>query len=116
MVTSGFLVPIVQTLDELPGVPILSEIVNDPSAKALLGLLLTPAKIGLPLMGPPNISTRRLELLRTSYMRMAADKDYRDEARRGVPVGRALGGAELHKLVIEQLSTLPEPVVKEYLS
>ena len=49
-------------------------------------------------------------------MRMAADKDYREEAeRRGVPVGRALGGADLHKLVIEQLSTLPEPVVKEYL-
>jgi hypothetical protein len=36
--------------------------------------------------------------------------------RRGVPVGRALGGADLHTLIVEQLSTLPEPVVKEYLS
>jgi hypothetical protein len=48
---------------------------------------------------------------------MAADKDYREEAeRRGVPVGRALGGADLHSLVVEELSSLPEPVVKEYLS
>jgi tripartite-type tricarboxylate transporter receptor subunit TctC len=117
MVTSGFLIPIVQTLDELPGVPILSDAVTDTRAKALLGLLLTPARIGLPLMGPPNISAGRLELLRESYMRMAADKNYREEAeRRGVPVGRALGGADLHTLVVEQLSTLPEPVVKEYLS
>jgi tripartite-type tricarboxylate transporter receptor subunit TctC len=117
MVSSGFLVPVVQTLDELPRVPVLSDVVSDPNAKALLGLLLTPAKIGLPLMGPPNISAGRLALLRESYMRMAADKDYREEAEhRGIPVGRALGGADLHKLVTEQLSTLPESVVKEYLS
>jgi tripartite-type tricarboxylate transporter receptor subunit TctC len=117
MVASGFLVPIVQTLDELPGIPILSNAVTDMRAKALLGLLLTPARIGLPLMGPPNIPAGRLELLRESFVRMNADKDYREEAeRRGVPVGRALGGTELHTLVVEQLSSLPEQVVKEYLS
>ena len=117
MVASGFLVPIVQTLDELPGIPILSNAVTDTRAKALLGLLLTPARIGLPLMGPPNIPAGRLELLRESFVRMNADKDYREEAeRRGVPVGRALGGTELHTLVVEQLSSLPGPVVKEYLS
>jgi hypothetical protein len=33
-----------------------------------------------------------------------------------MPVGRALGGAELHKLVAENLSLVPENVVKEYLS
>jgi len=116
MVTSGFLVPIVQILNELPGVPILSEVVTDARAKALLGLLLTPARIGLPLMGPSNIPADRLQVLRESYMRMTADKDYSEEAeRRGMPLGRALGGSDLHKLVVEELSALPEAVVKEYL-
>jgi tripartite-type tricarboxylate transporter receptor subunit TctC len=117
MVSSGFLIPIVQSMDELPGVPLLSDSVKDPSAKALLGLLLAPSRIGLPLMAPPNVPAERLELLRRSYLQMTADKDFRDEAeKRGMPVGRALGGSELHKLVAENLSSLPEGVVREYLS
>ena len=117
MVSSGFLVPIVQSTDELPEVPLLSDSVKEGRAKALLGLLLAPSRIGLPLMAPPNIPADRLELLRRSYQQMTADKEFRDEAeKRGMPVGRALGGAELHRLVAEHLSSLPEPVVREYLS
>ena len=117
MVSSGFLIPIFQTMDDLPRVPLLSDFITNPDEKALLGLLLAPSRIGLPLMGPPNIPADRLALLRQSYMRMAADKDYQEEAeRRGMPVGRALGGAELHKMVVENLTSLPDLVIKEYLS
>lgn len=117
MVTSGFLVPVVQTMDDLPGVPLLADHITTPNAKALLALLLAPSRIGLPLMGPPGIPRERLEVLRQSYLRMTADKSFREEAeRRGMPIGRALGGEELHKMIVEDLSGLPEPVVKEYLS
>ena len=45
------------------------------------------------------------------------DSDYRTEAdRRGLPVGRALGGAELQRLIAHSLSAVPEPIVKEYLA
>jgi hypothetical protein len=117
MVTSGFLVPVLQSMEEHPGVPLLSDAVSDFNAKALLGLLLAPSRIGLPLMGPPNIPAERVELLRRSYLQMTADKGFQDESgKHGMPVGRALGGAELHKLVAENLSSVPERVVKEYLS
>jgi hypothetical protein len=59
----------------------------------------------------------RLDLLRRSYLEMVADKDFREEAERhGIPIGRAMSGAEIHKLIIEDLSALPQSVVKEYLS
>jgi tripartite-type tricarboxylate transporter receptor subunit TctC len=117
MVTSGVVIPVLQSMEEHPGVPLMADAVSDSNARALLGLLLAPSRIGLPLMGPPNIPAQRLELLRRSYLQMTADRDFRDESeKRGMPVGRALGGAELHKLVADNLSSVPENVVKEYLS
>ena len=45
------------------------------------------------------------------------DKDYRAEAdKRGLPVGRALSGAELHKLIVTSLSVVPDRVAKEYMA
>jgi len=117
MITSGFLIAIFQSIKDVPGLPLLSDHVTDPNAKALLALLLTPSRIGLPLMGPPQMPADRLDLLRRSYLEMVADKDFREEAERhGIPIGRAMSGAEIHKLIIEDLSALPQSVVKEYLS
>jgi hypothetical protein len=77
----------------------------------------TPSHIGLPLIGPPGMASDRLDILRKSYLRLMADDEYRAEAdRRGLPVGRALGGAELQQLIAKSLSSVPEPVVKEYLA
>jgi hypothetical protein len=57
-----------------------------------------------------------LEILRKSYNQMVQNKDYRDEAeKRGLPVGSALTGVELQKLVAANLSTVPDDVLKEYL-
>jgi hypothetical protein len=50
-------------------------------------------------------------------MRLMEDAEYRAEAeRRGLPVGRAVSGAELQQLIVQKLSTLPERVVKEYMA
>ena len=116
LIASGAVKPVVQTFDAFPGVPLLSEVVSDPNARALLGLITAPSHIGLPL-GPPGISKERLEVLRTSYLRLMDDKDYRAEAdKRGLPVGRALSGAELHKLIVTSLSVVPDRVAKEYMA
>jgi hypothetical protein len=117
MITSGMMKPLVQSFDGMPDVPVLADVVTDGKAKALLGLVTAPSRIGLPLLGPPGIPTDRLELLRQSYMRLMDDQEYRAEAdRRGLPVGRAIGGADLQKLVATSLSSVPDAVVKEYMA
>jgi tripartite-type tricarboxylate transporter receptor subunit TctC len=117
LISSGAVRPIVQSFDAMPGVPILADVVMDANARALLGLVTTPSQIGLPLLGPPGIPPERLEMLRRSYMRLMEDAEYRAEAdRRGLPVGRAVSGAELQQLIVQKLTALPERIVKEYMA
>jgi tripartite-type tricarboxylate transporter receptor subunit TctC len=115
LIRSGALRPIVQSFANFPDVPVLSDVVADADARALLDLVTLPATIGLPLLGPPGIPAERLDILRRSYMQLMQDQDYRAEAdRRGLPVGRAVGGAELQQIVLRGLTAIPEPVLKEY--
>jgi len=117
LIATGAVRPIVQSVDAFPGVPVLADVVADPSARALLGLVTTPSHIGLPLLGPPGIPPDRLDILRRSYLRLMDDAEYRAEAdRRGLPVGRAVSGAELQQLIAQKLSGVPERVAKEYMA
>jgi tripartite-type tricarboxylate transporter receptor subunit TctC len=117
MISSGAVKALVQSFDSLANVPVLAAVVTDPKARALLGLVTTPSHIGLPLMGPPGIPADRLDILRQSYLRLMEDQEYRADAdKRGLPVGRAVGGAELQKLIAESLSSAPDAVVKEYMA
>ncbi len=117
MIASGLLKPIVQSFQSLPNVPVLSEVMANPDAKALLGLVTTPSQIGLPLIAPPGTPAERLDILRQSYLRLMDDAEYRAEAeRRGLPVGRAVAATELQALISRGLSSVPEPVVKAYLA
>lgn len=117
LINSGKLRAVAQSFEDLPNVPILMDFITNPKEKALLSLLNTPARIGLPVLAPPGLPADRLEILRKSYAQLVQDKEYRAEAeQRGLPVGRALGGAELEILVRESLTTVPEEVLQEYLA
>jgi tripartite-type tricarboxylate transporter receptor subunit TctC len=117
LIASSAVKPIVQSFDATAGVPLLTDVVVDANARALLGLVTTPSHIGLPLLGPPGIPSDRLEILRQSYQRLMDDAEYRAEAeRRGLPVGRAVSGAELQHLIAQKLSAVPERLVKEYMA
>jgi tripartite-type tricarboxylate transporter receptor subunit TctC len=117
LISSGVVKPIVQSFDAMAGVPILADVVLDSNARALLGLVTTPSHIGLPLLGPPGIPSERLEVLRQAYQNLMDDAEYRAEAdRRGLPVGRAVSGAELQQLIAQKLSAVPERLVKEYMA
>jgi tripartite-type tricarboxylate transporter receptor subunit TctC len=117
MVSSGFLIPVVQSAPDVANVALLSEVVKNADGRALLDLLLTPSHIGLPLMGPPNIPADRLEMLRQSYRKMTEDGAYRADAeRRGIPTDRPVFGPELQAMIAEKLSALPQNVVDEYLA
>ena len=117
LISSGRITAVVQTFEEMPDVPILDTLISNPKEKALLSMMNTPSRIGLPVMAPPGVPADRLEILRKSYDQMVQDKAYRDEAeKRGLPVGSALKGVELQKLVAENLSSVPDDVLKEYLT
>jgi len=117
LISSGAVKPIVQSFDAMAGVPVLADVVVDANARALLGLVTTPSHIGLPLLAPPGIPPERLEILRQSYQHLMDDAEYRAEAeRRGLPVGRAVSGAELQHLIAQKLSAVPERLVKEYMA
>jgi tripartite-type tricarboxylate transporter receptor subunit TctC len=117
MITSGALRALVQSSDAIAGVPLLPDVIDKPETKALLGLVTAPSEIGLPLLGPPGMPADRLETLRASYRRLMADEDYRAEAdRRGLPVGRAITGADLQRLIAQTLATASAAVVKDYLA
>jgi tripartite-type tricarboxylate transporter receptor subunit TctC len=117
LITSGAVKALVQSHDAFPDVPVLADVIAHPNARALLDLVATPNQIGLPLLGPPGMPKERLDILRASYLRLMEDKDYRAEAdKRGLPVGRALSGAELHKLIVRSLSDVPDRVAKEYMA
>lgn len=116
MVTSGFLIPVVQSAPDLANVPVLSDVVTNKTGRPVLELLLTPSQIGLPMMGPPAIAADRLEMLRKAYGRMAADPAYRADAeKRGIPTDRPILGPQLQAMIAEKLSGLPQTVVDEYL-
>jgi tripartite-type tricarboxylate transporter receptor subunit TctC len=117
MIASGDLKPIVQSSGYFPNVPVLADVVTDANARALLGLVTTPGNIGLPLLGPPGVPEDRLDILRKSYLRLMDDAEYRADAeKRGLPVGRAVGGVELQKVIAQSLSSVPPAVVKDYLA
>jgi tripartite-type tricarboxylate transporter receptor subunit TctC len=116
MIETGAVKPIVQSFASMP---LLADALTNPNAKALLGLVVTPSHIGLPLLGPPGIPAERLDILRKAYLRLMDDQEYRADAeKRGLPVGRAVGGAELQQLIVQSLvaAAVPEAVVKDYLA
>ena len=117
LITSGRIKAVIQTFEEMPNVPVLDTLVTNEKEKALLTLMNTPSRIGLPVLAPPGIPADRLEVLRKSYGQLVKDKEYREEAeKRGLPVGSALAGAELQKLVVQHLSFVSDDVLQEYLA
>ncbi|MBX9778150.1 MAG: hypothetical protein K2Y71_27520 [Xanthobacteraceae bacterium] len=117
LIATGAVKPLVQSHEAFAGVPVLADVVADANARALLGLVTTPNQIGLPLLGPPGVPRDRLDILRAAYQRLMDDQEYRAEAdKRGLPVGRALSGAELHALVVTSLSVVSDRVAKEYMA
>jgi tripartite-type tricarboxylate transporter receptor subunit TctC len=117
LVTSGFLIPVIQSAPDVPNVPLISDTVKNKSGYAVLDLLLTPSQIGLPVMAPPGLPPDRLETLRRSYQQMTVDAGYKADAeRRGIPTDRPIYGTQLQTMIATKLSALPQDVVDEYLS
>jgi tripartite-type tricarboxylate transporter receptor subunit TctC len=100
-IANGTFVPLLQgglkRTPELPDVPLMQEIVDDPAAKKALEFISGGAAIGRALLAPPNIPTDRLAALRAAFDKVVADKDFlADAAKRSIYI-EPVPGAEVQK-------------------
>src|SRR5215510_8114767 len=117
MIASGAVVPVFQLFDSEPGVPILERLVMDAREKALLEFLSAPQRLGLTVIAPPGLADELTRILRQSYLKMVASREYHDEAiKRGFDVGRPNTGEEIAAYVTDTLLKVPADTLREYCS
>jgi tripartite-type tricarboxylate transporter receptor subunit TctC len=115
LVSSGFAVPIFQTFAIEPDLPVLDRFVTNRGEIALLNLLNAPQLLGLAVVAPPGLPDDVTKMLRQSYLKMVASKDYQDDAsKRGFDIGTPNTGEELSAYVAGKLSSFPAETIKEY--
>ena len=115
LVESGLAVPIFQTFAIEPGLPVLERFITNPREVMLLNLLNAPQRLGLALIAPPGMPDDLARLLRQSYLRMVASREYIDEAtKRAIDVGRPNTGEELAEYVSKNLTAFPPETIREY--
>jgi len=90
---------------QLRDVPTLRELMNKhkihETTRGLAKVLLAPDDLGRPLFGPPGISTDRVNVLRTAFMKMMSDPDVLAEAQKKGLEPAPVSGDELEGLVKE---------------
>src|SRR5262249_53491148 len=108
LLTNRVVVPILQNKPAISGLPLLRDAIPKESA-SLLTLALALENFGLPLVGPPDIPTDRVEILRTAFIAMCEDREFKaDAAKLDLPVGAPLHGSRLAAM-IEELAALATP-------
>jgi len=116
-VASGLAVPILQTFTTEPGIPTLDEVAHHPMEKALFKLFEVPLRVGLAVVGPPDLRADITETLRSSYLRAVSSNDYLAEAtKRGFDAGRPNPGREIADYISKSLSNIPPDVIAEFRS
>jgi tripartite-type tricarboxylate transporter receptor subunit TctC len=114
LVDKNVITVILQDKPEHANVPLLRDMIPE-SEHPVLNLVMAHESFGLPVMGPPGIPSDRLEILRTAFMAMCHDPDYRAEAQRvDLPVGAPLSGAQVATMMNELRASATPEVVAGY--
>jgi tripartite-type tricarboxylate transporter receptor subunit TctC len=114
MIKDKKIVQIFQTFPFEKNVPLMSSFVTNAEEKALLTLLSAPGRIGVPLLGPPNMNASAMKDLRVGHQAMTKDKAFRAyAAKRGITVAPSTG-PELQAFIAKNLVRVPDSVVKQY--
>jgi hypothetical protein len=105
---------ILQNKPEHQGVPLLRDVIPASEHK-VLDLVMALESFGLPVMGPPGIPPERLDILRTAFIAMCNDAEYRAEAERvDLPIGMPLSGAQVATMMNELKASATPEVVAGY--
>jgi tripartite-type tricarboxylate transporter receptor subunit TctC len=98
-------------LDELPGVPLVTEIAGDPDTKAAIRLLVARQRMARPYAAPPGVPAGRLAALREAFDATMRDPGFLSDAERlGLEVNPVVGTAV--EALINEIYAAPPAVVK----
>ena len=93
---------------DLPQVPLLHEIANDPKDRALLEFMSYSTAMGRPFLVPPGVPAERVEALRRAFDRAMKDPELLAEAQKARLDIAPMTGEELQALVAKTVDTPAE--------
>jgi tripartite-type tricarboxylate transporter receptor subunit TctC len=110
-IASGFVKPIVYIglapNPELPGVPTIGELAEDPQAREIIKITLAPGAAGRPYAAPPATPADRVAALRKAFDDMMADAAFLDDSRKSRLDATPMRGAEIDALLREIYAASP---------
>ncbi|MBX9760296.1 MAG: hypothetical protein K2Y29_16075 [Beijerinckiaceae bacterium] len=98
---------------DLPDIPMGRELTSDPKMIALLDFAEMPFFMALPFVAPPGLPPERTTILRTAFMKMAADKEFLGEAEKLRLDITAIDGAAVDAVIAKAMKT-PREIVELY--
>jgi tripartite-type tricarboxylate transporter receptor subunit TctC len=100
-IDNGTFIPLLQAglkrTPELPDVPLMQEIITDPTARTAVEFISAGAAIGRALLAPPNVPADRVAALRAAFDQVVADKDFLADAQKRSIYIEPTPGAEVQK-------------------
>jgi len=96
---------------DLPDVPLIMDLVNDPRDQRLLELIFSRQSMGRPIVAPPGMDPRVVAKLREAFADVMHDPDFIVEAARYGMETEFVGGEDVQRL-IEHLYSMPQDVVE----
>ena len=99
-----------QKHEDLPDVPLIMDLTNDPRRDAALKLIVSRQSIARPFAAPPEVPADRVEALRHAFDATVADPDFLAEMRNQSLEVRPVGGAEVQSLIRDIYAAPPDAV------
>jgi tripartite-type tricarboxylate transporter receptor subunit TctC len=113
-IADGKLIPVIQgglvRVKDLPNVPLMQEVVDDPKAKKVLEFISAGAAIGRALIAPPKVPADRLAALRAAFDKMVEDPAFQKDAAKRKADLEPTPGVEVQKYA-HSIATAPKDVI-----
>ena len=95
---------------DMPGVPMLLDMTQDPAAKQALSFVFASQEMGRPVAGPPGMSPERVRALRVAFDATMKDPEFLDEAKSKRFAIDPITGAAVDDLIGRMYAT-PKPII-----
>lgn len=98
--------------EDLPKVPLITELADTPDEKAILSLIFARQALGRPLLAPPGIPPARAAALRKAFTATMKDKEFRAEANKAKLEINPISGEVVQKIIVQSAKTDPKILKK----
>lgn len=112
LIDNKVVIPLLQATDEIKDLPLFENVISEKS-KGLYNLATAAERFGVPLIAPSGVPADRVAVLRKAFVEMARDTAYIEDAKKvGAPIGHAIEGARLAKMIADTLNNATPEEVK----